>query len=400
MRKTIPFTELDSASLMVDAIYQCAGGKGVEGEPVSRLLRVANMGGFRSSGQGAAKKLVVLYTTGENKNWPDYLDTASGRFLYYGDNQRPGSELHDTPLKGNRLLRNAFEAIHAIPPRRNEVPPFFVFHREPDACGIYTVRFKGLAVPGERGLPATEDLVAVWKTTGGERFQNYRAVFTILDAATIEREWINSLLAGRPDASRAPKAWTKWVRSGAYTPLVSEPTQTIRSIEEQTPDTPLRISILEGVYEHFKPAPHQFERFAAYIYKLQGQRVFIDEITRPSADGGRDAVGRYMLGLPEDPVHVEFALEAKCYAPPSEGRSATTVGVKDLARLISRLRNRQFGVLVTTSAVSRQAYQELREDGHPVIILSGKDIAEILIKNGYNTVEGVRRLLGAEFATG
>jgi hypothetical protein len=400
MRKTVPFEALDTANLMVDAVYQCAPGKGVEGEPVSRLLRVANLGGFRTSGKGAAKKFVVLYTTGENKNWPDYLDTATGRFVYYGDNQRPGGELHDTPLKGNRLLRNAFEAIHAAPPRRNEVSPFFVFHREPDDCGVYTVRFRGLAVPGERGLPATEDLVAVWKTAEGERFQNYRAVFTILDAATIEREWISSLLAGKPDQALAPKAWTRWVKTGAYTPLISEPTQNIRSLEDQAPDTALKISIIEVVYEHFKPAPHHFERFAARIYQLQGQRVFIDQITRPSVDGGRDAVGRYMLGLPEDPVHVEFALEAKCYAPAVGGRSASTVGVKELARLISRLRNRQFGVLVTTSAVSKQAYQELREDGHPVIILSGKDIAEILIKNGYNTLEGVKRLLEGEFSVG
>ena len=29
---------------------------------------------------------------------------------------------------------------------------------------------------------ATADLVAVWKTTKGQRFQNYRAVFTVLDA--------------------------------------------------------------------------------------------------------------------------------------------------------------------------------------------------------------------------
>jgi hypothetical protein len=397
MPKTVSFEDLDAADLSVDALYQCALGKGVEGEPVSKLLKVANLGGFRTAGQGNAKKLVVLYTTGENKNWPDSLDAATGRFIYYGDNQKPGSDLHDTPLRGNKLLKNAFEAIHASPARRQEVPPFFVFQREPDGNGVYTVKFKGLAVPGERSLPATEDLVAVWKTTGGARFQNYRAIFTILDAAIIQREWINSLLSGQPDESCAPKAWTKWVQTGAYTPLISEPTQTIRSLEEQAPDTPLKKDILEEIYTHFKPAPHQFERFAARIYQLQGQRVFIDEITRASADGGRDAVGRYMLGLPEDPVHVEFALEAKCYAPGGDGRQQTTVGVKELARLISRLRNRQFGVLVTTSAVSRQAYQELREDGHPVIVLAGKDIADILIKNGYNTKEAVKRLLADEF---
>ena len=43
---------------------------------------------------------------------------------------------------------------------------------------------------------------------------------------------------------------------------------------------------------------------------------------------------------------------------------------------------RQFGVLVTTSYVARQAYKEIREDTHPVIIISGKDIVETLKKAG------------------
>jgi hypothetical protein len=42
------------------------------------------------------------------------------------------------------------------------------------------------------------------------------------------------------------------------------------------------------------------------------QRVVIDQITRASIDGGRDAIGRYVLGLNNDPVYVDFALEAKC----------------------------------------------------------------------------------------
>jgi Restriction endonuclease len=43
------------------------------------------------------------------------------------------------------------------------------------------------------------------------------------------------------------------------------------------------------------------------------------------------------------------------------------VGVKELSRLISRLRHRQFGILVTTSYLGHQAYEELRSDRHPVL---------------------------------
>jgi hypothetical protein len=49
---------------------------------------------------------------------------------------------------------------------------------------------------------------------------------------------------------------------------------------------------------------------------------------------------------------------ASCHAPENG------VGVKELSRLISRLRHRQFGILVTTSFLGHQAYQELRSDRH------------------------------------
>jgi hypothetical protein len=71
--------------------------------------------------------------------------------------------------------------------------------------------------------------------------------------------------------------------------------------------------------------------------------------------------------------------------------------VKEVSRLISRIRHRQFGVLVATSVIARQAYEEVREDHHPIIFISGKDIAEILIRNGYNTVDRVSGLLANEF---
>lgn len=53
-------------------------------------------------------------------------------------------------------------------------------------------------------------------------------------------------------------------------------------------------------------------------------------------------------------------------------------GIKETGRLISRLRRRHFGVLVTTSYISAQAYAEVREDRHPIVLMTGSDIAIIL----------------------
>lgn len=396
--RVISFGDLASADLVVDAIYESSADGQLSGEPISKLLPGSgNMGGFRVSGRGNTKNWVVLFTTGEDRDWPDSLDLNTGKLVYFGDNKTPGHELHDTLGGGNRVLRNAFARLHDAASPRVDVSPFFVFKKHRTKNGARSVQFKGLAVPGFPGLSATEDLVAVWKATDGQRFQNYRSIFTILDAPVISRAWIADLAFGNASTNNAPAAWHEWQTSGTYRPLVAEATTVIRSVEQQNPATPLQTSILEYVWSHFKDAPIAFEAFAARIYQMTDARVIIDEITRGTIDGGRDATGRYLLGLPDDPVYVEFSLEAKCYRPSINGRSPNTVGVKEVSRLISRIRHRQFGVLVTTALVARQAYEEVRGDRHPILFISGRDIAEILISTGFNTVERVAALLASEF---
>ena len=403
--KTINFEELANADLVVDAVYEGSYDGQLGGEPLSKLVPgVGNRGGFRMNGRGDDKRYAVLFTTGEDKDWPDQIDLNTGQFVYFGDNKTPGHELHETRKGGNRLLRNAFEWLHAAEPQRARIPPFFVFQSAPTAKSSRAIQFKGLAVPGYPGMAATEDLVAVWKTTDGQRFQNYKATFTILDVSVVPRAWLESLRAGNP-LENAPAPWRTWVEKGRYTALTSEPTTVIRSEAEQSPKTPLQSSILAAIWQHFDADSIEvkrlrafvFEHFAAYVFQLHDQRVIVDEVTRGVIDHGRDAHGRYLLGLPTDPVYAEFALEAKCYQPAINGAKANTVGVQEVSRLISRIRHRQFGVLVTTSVVARQAYEEVRDDRHPIIFLSGRDIAEILIGAGINTPQLVANLLNTEF---
>jgi hypothetical protein len=73
------------------------------------------------------------------------------------------------------------------------------------------------------------------------------------------------------------------------------------------------------------------------------------------------------------------------------------VGVRELSRLISRLRHRQFGVLVTTSYVDRYAYREIKEDQHPIIIIAAADIVHLLREHGLGDVASLRSWLASEF---
>jgi hypothetical protein len=116
--------------------------------------------------------------------------------------------------------------------------------------------------------------------------------------------------------------------------------------------------------------------------------------TRRSADGGRDAYGWYYVGPDTDRIRLEWSLEAKLYAP---GNGA---GVKETSRLISRLRHREFGVFVTTGYVGKQAYDEIRGDQQPIIVICGRDIAELLKKHGNSTPAAVRQWLKTTFPKG
>ncbi|MET4540871.1 hypothetical protein ABIE37_002659 [Arthrobacter bambusae] len=360
---------LSRMNLVVDSIYQ-GGRRGNGGDdPLSGLLGVSNMGGFRYLGQLNSIKMLVLSLGRRDPSWPDSIDRESGTVTYYGDNKEPGRALHKTPRHGNEILRDLFNAEMADPAIRAQTPPIFIF----ESAGTWRdVVFVGVAVPGAAHVGSGEDLVAIWRSKNNRRFQNYRSIFTILDAAEVPREWIDDVQKGDYSSLHAPKAWSDWVRTGIARPLLAPGTVRHRSREEQMPSTPEDMVLLDIIRQGFAQDPFEFEKFAAAIVRLQMPNVAELDLTRRYRDGGRDGVGALRLGPKPSSILVDFALEAKCYS------LTNGVGVREVSRLISRIRHRQFGILVTTSFLSSQAYQEIVEDGHPIIIISGGDIIDIL----------------------
>lgn len=89
---------------------------------------------------------------------------------------------------------------------------------------------------------------------------------------------------------------------------------------------------------------------------------------------------------------VEFYVQAKCY------NLDNSVSVNDTARLISRIKDRQFGIMLTTSYVAQQAFDEILEDGHPIVILSGKNIVEYIVNElELYDVESLLRYLNRKY---
>jgi Restriction endonuclease AspBHI N-terminal len=195
MANRVPFEQLVDADLHVDRIYEGGRVGNAVDDPLQRLLPVGNQGGFRYSGSRRRDqiRLIVLYTTGADRDWPDSLDMFTGTFTYFGDNKRPGHELHDTPRGGNAILRWLFDRTRDSTAPRADVPPVLVFSKGDQGRDVV---FRGLAVPGSPAVAPGDDLIAVWRTSGDRRFQNYRATFTILDVEAVQRHWINAALKG------------------------------------------------------------------------------------------------------------------------------------------------------------------------------------------------------------
>lgn len=367
------------------------------------MMQVGASGGFRLNGSYKNSfnvNYVVLYSTGEDIYWQDSMDETLGQYIYYGDNQKAGCDLHDTKLGGNLVLREVFDfASSSDFEDRINIPPFFLFEKVKGG-----VKFSGLLVPGYDGVPQREWLTALWaKRNEGGRFQNYKATFTVLDTsegsisspndATIDLRWLNDLCNGKGfESIYAPLAWKNYIKNGKFKPLLTDVQQVPRTRDEQIPFERENLKMLYSVYKYFAPNPYEFEKFAITIAKFSDSNITSLINTRSVRDGGRDGIGEYYI-LKDMPskISTSFALEAKCYGLDN------SVGVKETSRLISRIKQREFGIVVTTSYVSQQAYEEIIEDGHPIVIISGKDIISILNKMGVCSNNLLLKYLKREF---
>jgi hypothetical protein len=377
------FKDLETADLIIDAIYKGGAASNISAEPFHHLFpKCGTSGGFRkvNRADGSGKPAyVILYSSMQELEWPDYLDEETGVFRYYGDNRLPGREITDTKLKGNELLEKVFDILNSHG-NLSDIPPFFVFKK----IGIgRDVQFLGVAAPGNPKISPDKDLVAFWRTLNGKRFQNYEAYFSILNTGSkaISREWLQSLIYDHANSYRkAPAVWRNFLKNGreGIVALKAKRIFKVPSRYDQLQSDNEGNSCLSIIRNFYRLNPTGFETCATKLIEKMDPNFLDFSVTRPWRDGGRDAIGYYAINAGSKanyPLRIDCALEAKCYD------INNSVGVKQMSRLISRIRYRQFGIMVTTSYVDSQAYREVIEDGHPILIITAADIAGILRKD-------------------
>lgn len=378
-------------NLTIDKVYTADPKvKNIKNEVLSKLIGVGNSGGFRIIGPQKQPILIVLYTTGEDIYWKDELNEETGVFVYYGDNKKPGNNLHETKLGGNVVLKNIFMYAQSENiSERQKIPPIFVFKKRYVYSGR-DVQFLGLAVPGANNIKKNEWLSSIWvNNTDGGRFQNYKAIFSILDTSegssakksesSISIQWIRDIRKNKTLTSKyAPIDWIKYIENSKFNNLKAAKQKVYKDKHTQLPTEKIRFQMLEHLIDFFNKSDtgilsYDFELFAVEALKKMNKNILSIKSTRRYKDGGFDAVGEYSIFESIDnSITVEFYVEAKCYSVKN------SVGIKETSRLISRIKSRQFGVMFTTSYISKQAFDEIIEDNHPIVIISGIDIIEYL----------------------
>ena len=339
---------------------------------------IKNMGGFRLKSKTDISNtnlidfaFCVVVTNFKDKEWPDLIDKESGTFVYYGDNKIPGNPIDQTPLGGNKFLEKIFNDLHED--RRKLIPPVLCFESLKIGDKAF-MKFLGLAAPGGNKLSAEEDLTGIWKLKDGNRFQNYRSIFTILDEAKVNKLWLEDIVSGLlPIGSvHCPKRWKEWVNTGLYRALEAKKEISIRLDKDQKPinnEEELNLNLLKNELND-----REFEFAALEIVKYLSPNFKDLTVTPKAKDQGRDVMGKYYLGHSDHKVSLDVSVEAKFWK--------SNIGVKPLMRLISRLKDSDIGIFITSSSFSTQIQKEIADDDRPIILICGIDIIRILKRQG------------------
>ncbi len=172
----VQYEKLAGAPIIRDSTYHYGPKGGSQGDPLSKLLMVGNMGGIRPKKTNDKKHsaYVVLNSTSDSP-WNDEHDLEKNIITYHGDNNKP--DVDPSTSFGNKWLLRIFKESD----RKNTVP-ILLFKSVDDEGGPKGVKkFIGVAVPAidESGSPI------YWLDTSSG-YSNYVFKMRILDTGSTD----------------------------------------------------------------------------------------------------------------------------------------------------------------------------------------------------------------------
>lgn len=339
--------------------------------------------------EGVRRALIAIrsspWKAGHETNpWHDEFDLDHGHVRYFGDH-KPSTIGLPGATKGNRLVLEAAR-LHAGTTREERLlaPPLLLFrsttvHREGRALVKGHVEFCGAAIIERLEHVVQRDPEA------GKSFPNIALDLAVVaggDVDGIDLRWIddrrNDELAAEVALRHAPSSWIRWVKEGRVAiPGVRRRVlaSTVKTSKEQQPESgTTEAEVLAELYGFYDGRKHAFEllasRVAAEVLRESGARYKEGWLSRSSGDGGVDFIGRIDMGSLSASTPVVVLGQAKCIQPSS------SISPEQVARVVARLRRGWIGVYVTTGSFSKQAQVEIIDDQYPVVLISGRTLAE------------------------
>jgi len=318
--------------------------------------------------------------------WVDVINLEGGWLLFNGDNKT--SKLKAEESRGNKVMIEAFKLYNSREKeQRMMAPPLLVFSQE-------NVRGKMTGYRSFQGYGIIKDINyrTQYEKEGKGIFTNlvFLIYFFNLERENnqFDWEWIDQrrdgTLSSKDALAKAPLSWKKWVDKGETIidscrgkihshQIIPRRVQQGLTIKEE--------KIIESVLSYYSEKKHhKFEGLASLIAKrILGNRYTQGWITPRTGDEGIDFVGRLDLGEDMSRASLVVAGEAKC--------KKEKIDAKDLDRLAAKLQRGWIGIFITTGYYSIGAQKELLKDKYPIILVSGKELANHLLRltNEQNT---------------
>lgn len=318
---------------------------------------------------------------GEITPWHDVFDLDHGYVRYFGDH-KVATAVPLGSTNGNKAMVEAAMLHQAkTGSERLLAPPIMIFRGVTQGAALKGyVEFCGVAVI-ERVLTIVQR-----DPLSDMTFPNYVFDLAVLSTAPegdlIDFRWVddrrNPGVSLQATLNHAPKAWRDWVAGG--TPTLSKVRRQVLSprlvsrSDQLPPNSSAEEKTLKTIYGFFDGQKHRFEmlalKVAADIIGQDGSQFHEGWITKGGGDGGADFVGRLDVGTGLARTSLVVLGQAKCVLPTS------SISAEQLARVVARLRRGWVGVYVTTGHYSRAAQLEMFEDQYPLVLISGRTLAE------------------------
>lgn len=290
--------------------------------------------------------------SGLDNPWEDRIDLENGEIKYWGDAKKnPEKDFRN--YKGNSLLMNIYEQS-TIKNEREKTPPILFFQKP----RVGVVRFCGLVVIENVEIKRfLHEKVPV---------PNYLFHLSILNEDKIELDWIHERTKSGND-DKSPEAWEDWVESG-HVDKYSIWKRSVRKKSEQLPDSREDIKLLNKLRKVF--SSREFEFLAKYV--LMENADFNDlKVTPSTGDEGFDLIGDLFVSNLD--LKIKILVEVKNW------KIDSSVGVKEVSRLASRIEKGQQGIFISSSYFSKPAQVETNKT-HPIKLISSSEFLN-LVKN-------------------